>query len=160
MLGKWKYLPPPWRPSFSKVALTGQRIANGRYGFASFLSAFPYLPWCRWRQRFTLKIFFSCSLGGGFGLSPRTCSQVELQLCGQRQHTWEGASGSSPLRGKFSLISPELPKIKNKKSAQRGSFWDGHPADIRGSFARTSRPKTSVRALKILEKQGFGRGHP
>ena len=45
-------------------------------------------------------------------------------------------------------------------SAQRGSFWDGHPADIRGSFARISRPKTSVRVLKILEKQAFGRGYP
>ena len=50
--------------------------------------------------------------------------------------------------------------VKNEKSAQRVSFWDGHPADIRGSFARISRPKTSVRALKILEKQAFGRGHP
>ena len=42
--------------------------------------------------------------------------------------------------------------IKNEKSAQRGSFRDGHPADIRGSFARISRRKTSVRVLKILEK--------
>ena len=50
--------------------------------------------------------------------------------------------------------------FKNKKSAQRVSFWDGYPADIRGSFARISRPKTSVRALKIPEKQAFGRGHP
>ena len=52
------------------------------------------------------------------------------------------------------------PPLKNKKSAQRGSFWDGHPADIRGSFARISRPKNSVRAVKILEKQAFRRGHP
>ena len=51
-------------------------------------------------------------------------------------------------------------EVKNEKSAQRGSFWDGHPAGIRGSFARISRPKTSVRAAKILEKQAFGRGHP
>ena len=43
--------------------------------------------------------------------------------------------------------------VKNKKSAQRGSFWDGRPADIRGSFAPISRPKTSVRAVKILEKK-------
>ena len=42
--------------------------------------------------------------------------------------------------------------VKNEKSAQRGSFRAGYPADIRGSFARISRPKTSVRALKILEK--------
>ena len=42
--------------------------------------------------------------------------------------------------------------IKNKKSAQRGSFWDAYPADIRGSFARISRPNTSVRALEMLEK--------
>ena len=38
--------------------------------------------------------------------------------------------------------------IKSEKSAQRERFWDGHPADIRGSFARISRPKTSVRAVK------------
>ena len=38
--------------------------------------------------------------------------------------------------------------LKNGKSAQRGSFWDGHVADIWGSFARISRPKTSVRALE------------
>ena len=44
------------------------------------------------------------------------------------------------------------PRFKNEKSAQRGSFWDGYPADIQGSFARTSRPKTSVRVLGILEK--------
>ena len=47
--------------------------------------------------------------------------------------------------------------LKNEKSAQRGSFWDGHPADIRGSFARISWPKTSVWAVQILEKnQHFG----
>ena len=28
----------------------------------------------------------------------------------------------------------------------------GHPADIWGSFARITRPKTSVRVVKILEK--------
>ena len=54
-----------------------------------------------------------------------------------------------------------LPNYNQKeKSAQRGSFWDGYPADIQGSFARISRPKTSVRALKTLEKQAFGRGYP
>ena len=41
---------------------------------------------------------------------------------------------------------------QERKSAQRGRFWDGYPADIRGSFARISRPKTSVRVLKTLEK--------
>ena len=46
--------------------------------------------------------------------------------------------------------------FKNKISAQRVSFWDGYPADIRGSFARISRPKTSVRALKILENKHLG----
>ena len=50
--------------------------------------------------------------------------------------------------------------FKNEKSAQRGSFWDGHPADIWRSFARISRPKNSVWAVKILEKQAFRRGHP
>ena len=45
-----------------------------------------------------------------------------------------------------------MKRLKNEKSAQRGSFRAGYPADIRGSFARISRPKTSARALKILEK--------
>ena len=35
-------------------------------------------------------------------------------------------------------------ELGNEKSAQRGGFWDGHPADIRGSFARISWPKTSL----------------
>ena len=43
--------------------------------------------------------------------------------------------------------------IKNENSAQRGSFWDRCPADIWGLYARMSRPKTSVRTLKILGKK-------
>ena len=43
----------------------------------------------------------------------------------------------------FSLVDC-LSLLKSEKSAQRGFFWDEHPADIRGSFARISRPKTSV----------------
>ena len=46
------------------------------------------------------------------------------------------------------LLTP-LQMLRTGKSDQRGSFWDGRPADIRGSFARISRPKTSVRAVKI-----------
>ena len=53
-------------------------------------------------------------------------------------------------RGNSSHLA--LAILKNEKSAQRVSFWDGYPADIRGSFARISRPKTSVRVLKTLEK--------
>ena len=45
-----------------------------------------------------------------------------------------------------------LLNIKNEKSAQRGSFWDGYPADIRGSFARISWPKTSVRGTQNAGK--------
>ena len=45
-------------------------------------------------------------------------------------------------------IFAPVPGIKNEKSAQRGSFRAGYPADIRGSFARISRPNTSVRVLK------------
>ena len=45
-----------------------------------------------------------------------------------------------------------MQSFKNENSAQRGSFWDGYPADIRGSFARMSWRKTSVRALKIVEQ--------
>ena len=52
--------------------------------------------------------------------------------------------------------------LRNGKSAQRGSFGGGHPADVRGSFARISWPKTSVRAVvKILEKKkAFWRRRP
>ena len=50
-------------------------------------------------------------------------------------------------------ISPDqVLKIKKAKSAQRESFGDGYPSDIRVSFARISWPKTSVRALKMLDK--------
>ena len=49
-------------------------------------------------------------------------------------------------------------RTKNKPKEE--VLGDGYPADIRGSFARMSRPITSVRALKILEKQAFGRGYP
>ena len=57
-----------------------------------------------------------------------------------------------------SWVTPEI--FRNEKAAQRGSFRAGHPTEIRGSFARISQPQTSVRALKILEKQSFGRGYP
>ena len=45
----------------------------------------------------------------------------------------------------LSLISGK--EIGDEKAAQRGSFRAGYPADIRGSFARISRHKTSIRAL-------------
>ena len=55
---------------------------------------------------------------------------------------------------------PSFQGFQNEKSAQRGSVWDGYRADIRRSFARMSRVKTSVRALKTIEIQAFWRGHP
>ena len=64
---------------------------------------------------------------------------------------------------RLSVLRPSLKIVTNfktEKSAQRGSFWDGYPADIRGSFARICRPKTSVMVLEVLSKQAFGRGHP
>ena len=64
------------------------------------------------------------------------------------------------IRSRFSASgSPHLEIwsfFKNETSAQRGSFWDRHPEDIRGSFARISRPKTSVRAVEILENKHLG----
>ena len=65
-----------------------------------------------------------------------------------------GLAALDPIASKVQQI------VKNEKPAQRGSFWDGCPADIRGSFARISRPKTSVSGVKILEKQAFWRGRP
>ena len=58
------------------------------------------------------------------------------------------------------VFGTSVRRFKNEKSAQRGSFRAGYPADIQGSFARISWPKTSVRALKMLEKHAFGRGYP
>ena len=49
--------------------------------------------------------------------------------------------------------------LKNEKSAQRESFWDGHPADIRGSFARMFRSKTSPNRSgrsKSMKNKHFG----
>ena len=71
-----------------------------------------------------------------------------------------GGLKSTRTKSDITLKQMEALKIKNEKAAQRGSFWDEYPADIRGSFARIFRPKTSVRAVKILEKQAFRRGHP
>ena len=60
--------------------------------------------------------------------------------------------GQNRFFGDFFPISGRRPEI--------GVLGDGRPADVRGSFARISRPKTSVRAVKILKKQAFRRGHP
>ena len=45
-----------------------------------------------------------------------------------------------------------LHKVRNEKSAQRGSFRPDVPADIR--------PKNFGQALQVLEKQAFWHGHP
>ena len=50
---------------FSKMALTGQRIAM--VGLVLFFQHFHIYRRGGWRQSFPLKIFFSCSLGGGGG---------------------------------------------------------------------------------------------
>ena len=58
-----------------------------------------------------------------------------------------------PKRGQsHAAIRATTKRFENEKSAQRASFWGGHPADIRGSFPRISQPKTSVRVVKIPEK--------
>ena len=46
------------------------------------------------------------------------------------------------------------------KNGKSGTFQDGCPADIHGSFAGYPSPKTSVRAINVLEKQAFWRRHP
>ena len=73
-------------------------------------------------------------------------------------HTKSGVSADSRKNAekvRKTALSPYL-LLKNEKAAQRGSFRAGFPADIRGSFARISRPKTSVRVLEVLGKQAFG----
>ena len=49
------------------MALTGQRIAMVDMGLLVFLQHFHIYRRGGWSQSFTLKIFFSCSLGGGGG---------------------------------------------------------------------------------------------
>ena len=67
---------------------------------------------------------------------------------------WRGENISCQTNSHLSEMPSVL--LKNEKSAQRGSFRDGYPVDIRGSFARISRVKTSVRALETLENKHFG----
>ena len=55
-------------------------------------------------------------------------------------------------------ITAEESRTKNQP--KKDFFGDGSPADIRESFTRISRPKTSVRAFKILEKTTICVGHP
>ena len=51
---------------FSKMALTGQRIAIvDMVSLVFFFQNFHTYRRGGWNQSFTLKIFFSCSLGGG-----------------------------------------------------------------------------------------------
>ena len=91
---------------------------------------------------------------------------AQTKLLGPDILRWGGGLPREGVGPKSSVCPPKPREnklfFKNEKSAQRGSFWDGHPADIQGSFARISRPKTSVRSVKILDKkkQGFRRGHP
>ena len=67
----------------------------------------------------------------------------------------EISTSTMALMGRCPSLMGRFAHFKNEKSARRGSFWDGYPADIRGPFARISRPKTSVRAVKILEKNKY-----
>ena len=77
------------------------------------------------------------------------------------QFAFRSCSDGCWLPNKTRRIRPNFwGRSRTKNQPQRGNFWEGHPADIQGSFVRISRPKTSVRAVKILEKQAFRRGHP
>ena len=50
----------------------------------------------------------------------------------------------------------EVPSSGTGKAAQRGSFRDGYPADIRGLVGRMSRVKSSCQGLGILQIQACG----
>ena len=52
------------------------------------------------------------------------------------------------------------PLFQERKISPKRKFLDGYPADIRGSFARISRPKTSVRVLKSAQRGSFWDGYP
>ena len=74
---------------------------------------------------------------------------------------WGFGNSSDFAKETVTDLPPCYKLLKNEKSAPKEEVSvDGHPADIRGPFARISRPKTSVRAAKIQEKQAFRRGHP
>ena len=57
-------------------------------------------------------------------------------------------------------MQPPLELSRTKNQPKEEVLGADIPRTSRGSFARISRPKTSVRAVKILEKQAFRRGHP
>ena len=59
-------------------------------------------------------------------------------------------SGKNPAK-KRTAVPPTRHKIRNEKSAERGSLRPDVPADIR--------PKTAVRPSKFLKKQAFGHRH-
>ena len=68
----------------------------------------------------------------------------------------QGKMGMGKQRfGCFCLAQPDS-NFRNDKSAQKRKFGDGYPADIRGSFARISRPKTSVRSSKYWKNKHLG----
>ena len=50
--------------------------------------------------------------------------------------------------------------FRDEKTAQRESFQAGYPANVPGSFVRTSRVKNFGQALEALEKQAFRRRNP
>ena len=102
---------------------------------------------------------FRTELSAKFGMeipsrNLRENRSVNLALENFQSWPWEGRVAKRVGR-KTSRRTP-LPKIKNEKSAQGGSFWHGYPANIRGSFAQIARPKTSVRAFEILENKHLG----
>ena len=49
---------------------------------------------------------------------------------------------------------------QEQKTAQRESFRDGFPANIRASFGRTSQIKNFGQAVKTIEKHALGCGRP
>ena len=93
---------------FSKMALTGQRIAMVDMVFASF--ACPYLLYDRggWSQSFPVKIFFSCPLLGDKIHGPAWGQQIGTfwthVLCGLR---WL-KSGLRRLRSGLEVVSSRL----------------------------------------------------
>ena len=103
---------------FSKMALTGQRIAMEDTVLLVFLQHCHIYRKGGWGQSSPLKIFFSCSLGGGGRYFSVLCDNFK-------------------------------PNFKNEKSAQRVSFGDGCPADIRGRAGKNPGKKNKHLGVDI-----------
>ena len=110
---------------------------------------------CHTRTRATFRNSLVLATRAPFtGVSPKSQKQSQEGVC---KKVPKNTRESPQIRPKSP--SPET-LVRDAKTAQRERFRAGYPADVLGSFVRTSRVKKLGQALQILERQAFGRGSP